>query len=127
MGVNITILSQNGVRCLRDTTGRKKPRNRYVNRKDRPDIIDYDTGVGANVKLDFSLARPFSKDIVTGASEKERFVATKKKARRYKNTPIKSTPVYTVLHSSLWYSNTLSLLGCESRDLPEPVGKKSER
>ena len=52
---------------------------------------------------------PFSKDIVTRASKEGRFAATKGKTRRYRNTPIKSTPVYTVPHSSLSYSNTLAV------------------
>ena len=77
-----------------------------MNKKDRPDIIDYDTGVGANVKLDFSFA------VKTSSQEHPRkrdLWPQKGKARRYKSTPIKCTPVYTVLHSSLWYSNTLAV------------------
>ena len=50
--------------CFRDLQPhhKKEQRNQYVNSKDRPDIIIYDSGVGANVDLDFSLAHPFSKD-----------------------------------------------------------------
>ena len=42
---------------------------------DRPEIIVYDTVVGANGELDVSLAHPFSKDIFTRASREERFAA----------------------------------------------------
>ena len=40
-------------------------------------IIVYDSGTGANVELDFSLAHPFSSDTVVRASREDRFAAAK--------------------------------------------------
>ena len=70
--------------CLRDLQlhHKKECKNQYIDSEDRPDIIVYDSGIGANVELDFSLPHPFSSDTVVGASREDRFAAAK---RRRKN------------------------------------------
>ena len=72
--------------CLRDLKllHKKEPKNQYIDNEDRPDIIVYDSGIGANAELDFSLAHPFSSDTVVRASRENRFAAAKKKGDKNK-------------------------------------------
>ena len=75
--------------CLRDLQLHhiKKPKNQYIDREDRPDIIVYDSGTGANVELDFSLAHPFSSDTVAIALREDRFAAAKREEKKiFKST-----------------------------------------
>ena len=60
---------------------KKEPKNQYIDSEDRPDIIVDDSGIGANVKLDFSLAHPFSSDTVVRASREVRFAAAKREEK----------------------------------------------
>ena len=70
--------------CLRDLQlhHKKEPKNQYIDSEDRPDIIVYDSGIGANVELDFSLAHPFSSDTVVRASREDRFAAEKREEKK---------------------------------------------
>ena len=76
--------------CLRDLKLhlKKEPKNEYIDREDRPDIIVYDLGIDANAELDFSLAHPFCRDTVVRALRENRFAAAKReetKINKYLN------------------------------------------
>ena len=69
--------------CLRDLQlhHEKEPKNQYIDSEDRPDIIVYDSGIGTNVELDFSLAHPFSSNTVVRASREDRLAAAKERRK----------------------------------------------
>ena len=130
------ILVSEWCECLRDLQlhHRKEPRNLYINNEDRPDIIVYDTGVGANVELDFSLAHPFSKDTVNQAAKEERFAATKreeKKIQKYSNQerPGLYSPTFKPLvfeHFGCWGKQAESYLNQLARRMRDQEGRSNE-
>ena len=66
---------------LATASQKNEPKNQYIDSGDRPDIMVYDTEIGANVELAFSLAHPFSSGTVVRASKEDRFVAAKREKK----------------------------------------------
>ena len=95
---------------------------------DRPDIVLFESETGVSIKLDISLAHPWSKDNLNKAACEEGYAAKKreeKKCDKYNNErlPGGTNPTFTPLvldHFGHWGSTTesfLSELAKKSRDL----------
>ena len=63
--------------CLQDLTihHHKEPRFRYLGNKDRPDIVVFDSGVGAGLDLDVALTHPWQKDFILHTASEDGFAA----------------------------------------------------
>ena len=58
-----------------------EPRNRYVESNDRPDIVTFDPSNGSTVKLDVSVAHPFSKETVKRNAEESGYAEVKQEQK----------------------------------------------
>ena len=78
--------------CFRDLQvhHKKEPKNQYIDNKDRPDIIVYDSGIGANVELDFFLAHPFSTRHSGKSIERGQICSCRKRGEKINNIQINS-------------------------------------
>ncbi|XP_062508840.1 uncharacterized protein LOC134185080 [Corticium candelabrum] len=71
--------------CLRQLKihHKREPRDRYSNSNNRPDIVVFDVGTGANTELDVALSHPWASDILCQAALRDGAAATRREDRKF--------------------------------------------
>ena len=122
--------------CLQDLRIIKNlDRFRYLGNEDRPDIVVFDSGVGAGLDLDVALTHPWRKDFILHTASEDGFAAAQMeniKRRKYSNEQLhgsSSSPDFKPLvfeHFGRWGSEAKAYLNFLAKRSRSSVGKCNE-
>ena len=121
--------------CLRKLSihHQKEPKNRYLDKSNRPDIVVFDTGSGCNVELDISLAHPWNKQVASNSCKSDGFAAKKReeeKCDKYAKVQLPSGNAPHIVplvfeHFGTWGERAHDYLNDLSRRSVDEVGRSN--
>ena len=121
--------------CLRKLSihHQKEPKNRYLDKSNRPDIVVFDTGSGCNVELDISLAHPWNKQVASNSCKSDGFAVKKReeeKCDKYAKVQLPSGNAPHIVplvfeHFGTWGERAHDYLNDLSRRSVDEVGRSN--